>query len=73
MIEQCYRVKEVASILKTTEESVLNLISRGDLQASNINTRPGATRPTWRISDTDLGRFLLKTRQQGQANEVVGA
>ncbi len=55
-------VQFAAEFLGVTEESVLALIKQGVLPASNINTKPDAQRPRWRILSSDLGRFLLKTR-----------
>lgn len=69
MVQECFTVKEVAAILKLKEDAVLSLISRGDLPASNINTKTDAQRPRWRITDSDLGKFLLKTRHQAAPTE----
>jgi hypothetical protein len=64
LVQECYTIKEVAAILKLTEDAVLNLVQRGDLPASNINTKADAQRPRWRITDACLGKFLLATRHQ---------
>lgn len=62
--DRAYTVQDAAKFLSVTEESVLALIHRGELPASNVNTKPNAQRPRWRILSSDLGRFLLKTRHQ---------
>jgi excisionase family DNA binding protein len=62
--DRAYTVQDAAKFLGVTEEAVLSLIHRGELPASNINTKPNAQRPRWRILSSDLGRFLMKTRHQ---------
>lgn len=62
--DRTFTVQDAAKFLSVTEESVLALIHRGELPASNVNTKPNAQRPRWRILSSDLGRFLLKTRHQ---------
>lgn len=62
--DRAHTVQQAAEFLGVTEEAVLSLIRRGELQASNINTRPNAQRPRWRILASDIGRFMLKTRHQ---------
>ncbi|HBE70979.1 MAG TPA: hypothetical protein DDW52_22765 [Planctomycetaceae bacterium] len=52
-------VKEAAETLRTNEEYVLDLIRQGKLKASNINAKPNAQRPRWRILASDLGAFLV--------------
>ena len=67
LTDRAHTVKETAEFLNTTEEGVLSLIKRNELPASNINTKPNAQRPRWRILASDIGKFMLKTRQQAQA------
>jgi len=55
-------VQQVAEFLQTTEEFVLAEIKRGALPASNINTKPDAQRPRWRILEADLARYMLQHR-----------
>ena len=62
--DQAHTVQQTAEFLGVTEEAVLSLIRRGELQASNINTKPDAQRPRWRILASDIGKFMLKTRHQ---------
>ena len=57
--DRTFTVQDAAKFLSVTEESVLALIHRGELTASNVNTKPNAQRPRWRILSSDLGRFLL--------------
>ena len=66
LTDRTHTVKETAEFLNTTEEGVLSLIKRNELPASNINTKPNAQRPRWRILASDIGKFLLKTRQKSQ-------
>lgn len=67
LTDKAHTVQETAEFLGTTEEAVLSLIKRNEIPASNINTKPDAQRPRWRILASDIGKFLLKTRQQSQA------
>jgi len=62
--DRALTVQQSAEFLGTTEEAVLSLIKREEIAASNINTKPGAVRPRWRILASDLGKFLLRTRHQ---------
>ncbi len=57
-------VAQVADYLATTEESVLQMIHRGELAASNIVTKANAQRPRWRILEVDLASLLMRTRFQ---------
>jgi hypothetical protein len=57
-------VAQCAELLQTTEYSVLTMIHRGELNASNINTKRNAQRPRWRVLETDLASLLMRTRFQ---------
>ena len=57
-------VAQCADYLQTTEESVLQMIHRGELAASNIVTKKNAVRPRWRILEVDLASLLMRTRFQ---------
>ena len=57
-------VAQIADYLQTTEETVLQMIHRGELAASNINSKPNAQRPRWRILETDFASLLVRTRFQ---------
>lgn len=65
--DRTYTVQETAEILQVTEEAVLSLVHRCELPASNINTKPDAQRPRWRILASDIGKFLLRTRHANTA------
>lgn len=65
--DKAHTVQETAEFLGVTEEAVLSLIKRYEIPASNINVKPNAQRPRWRILASDIGKFMLKTRQQSQA------
>ena len=55
-------VQQVAELLNTSEIAVLNLIKDGHLEASDINVKPNAQRPRWRIRGSAYGRFLVQTQ-----------
>ena len=58
--ERMYTVSQASEFLQVTEETVLTLIHKGRLNASNIGK--GMRRPRWRILGSDLGLFLAATR-----------
>lgn len=64
-----FTVQQVAEILQLTEESILAMIHSGELPASNVNLKPDAKRPRWRIQEADLGKLLLRTRHQAAPAE----
>lgn len=55
---QMYTLKEVASILRLTRRQVSYAIKARHLKAHNISL--GSKRPTWRIRETDLNRFIMR-------------
>ena len=60
--DKALTVQETAEFLSTSEECVLGMIARNEIAASNIQTKPNAVRPRWRILASDLGKFLARTR-----------
>ncbi|WP_417736333.1 helix-turn-helix domain-containing protein [Rosistilla oblonga] len=62
MIEQHYTPQRTAELLDTDDEQVLAWIHAGDLPASNVAKSSAGKRPRWRISESDLGKFLLSRR-----------
>lgn len=61
-----YKVKEVAEMLSIHKGKVLLLIHTGKLRAVNVST--GDKRPTWRIPNSDLQRFLAERESQITTN-----
>lgn len=61
---QTMTVAQCAELLQMTEETVLQMIHRGELTASNVNSKPNAQRPRWRILQTDFAALLMRTRFQ---------
>lgn len=43
-------------------QSILAWIASGELAASDVSTKRGAKRPTWRIARSDLELFLASRR-----------
>ena len=64
--ERMYTVSQASEFLQVTEETVLTLIHKGRLNASNIGK--GVRRPRWRILSSDLGLFLAANRSQQPAS-----
>ena len=61
MVDQrYYSVQEAAKSLSCDDETILAQIHSGELPAVNIAKRLDAKRPTWRIAECELGRWLLK-------------
>ena len=64
-------VAQCADYMQTTEETVLQMIHRGEIVASNINTKPNAQRPRWRILESDFASYLMRTRFQSPVLAAV--
>ena len=61
MVDQrYYSIQEAAKVLACDDETILAQIHSGELPAVNIAKRLDAKRPTWRIAESELGRWLLK-------------
>jgi excisionase family DNA binding protein len=56
-----YSTPQAAETLGVDVEQVLGLIHSGELAAFNV-AKTGAKRPTWRIAEADLARFLMTRR-----------
>ena len=69
--DRALTVQQTAEFLGTSEECVLGMISRNEITASNIQTKPNAVRPRWRILASDLGKFLAKTRLPAQEQKAT--
>lgn len=71
MVDQkYYSIQEACKLLACDDETILAQIHSGELPAVNIAKRVDAKRPTWRISEAELGRWLLK---RGNAPKQVVA
>lgn len=53
-----FSVQDAAQTLSVDDEQILDLIHSGSIKAVNV-AKHGSQRPRWRISEGDLGRFLL--------------
>jgi len=61
MVDQrYYSIQKAAEVLSCDDETILAQIHSGELAAVNIAKRLDARRPTWRIAECELGRWLLK-------------
>ncbi|WP_396159962.1 helix-turn-helix domain-containing protein [Flavobacterium sp.] len=61
MVDQkYYTIQEAAKVLACDDETILAQIHSGELPAVNIARRLQSKRPTWRIAEGELGRWLLK-------------
>lgn len=60
--DRALTVQQAAEFLGVSELVVLDLVNRQVIAASNIGR--GAQRPRWRILASDLGKYLVSTRQQ---------
>ena len=60
MVEQHYSIQQSADMLDCDGETLLAQIHSGELVAVNIAKKPDAKRPTWRIAESELGRWLLR-------------
>lgn len=59
MHHDTYSVQQVADRYGVSLHTVLAWIHRGELRAVNVSRKPGAKRPSWRITAGALGQFEL--------------
>ena len=59
-MDRFYTADDLAVLLKCSYRTVLNLIKCGKLRAVNVGTYK---RPTWRIYDGELQRFMAESYQ----------
>lgn len=59
-----YSVGQAAELLACDVETVLAWIHSGELVAVDICKSKNRKRPTWRLSDAELGRFLITRRNR---------
>lgn len=55
-IEEIFSVKEISEILKLSTPKIRLLIKQGKLEALNISS--GLIRPVWKITKTQLDKFM---------------
>lgn len=58
-MSQMYRVEKVAEILDVDRKQVYELIGYGELEWTNVATKPGG-RPRVRVSEDQIARFQQK-------------
>ncbi len=61
-VEKHYTPQEAAEILGTSDDGIVEMIHAGEIVACNVARSANSKRPRWRISESDLGRFLLSRR-----------
>lgn len=57
-----YTIQQAAEILGFDTETILAWVHSGELVAHNLCKSRLGKRPTWRIAEADLGRFLIARR-----------
>lgn len=62
MPENFFTPPQAAKLLGVKSDKVLTWIRSGELVAANLATDQNGERPRWRISEDDLGKFLLRRR-----------
>jgi hypothetical protein len=65
-VDKHYTPQEAAEIIGMTDDGIVSLIHSGDIIATNVARSKDSKRPRWRISEGDLGRFLLSRRHPSQ-------
>ena len=58
--QKYFSVQQVSEMLGCDDETVLAQIHSGDLEAVNISKKVDAKRPTWRVPELALGRWVLR-------------
>lgn len=61
-VDKHFTTAQAAEILEVTDDGIVALIHSGELVATNVARSADSKRPRWRISESDLGRFLLSRR-----------
>lgn len=56
IIEEIYSTKEIAEILRMNQSSVRLLIQNGKMEAIDVSL--GKTRPVWKITQSQLNKYL---------------
>lgn len=69
--QRYYTTVEAGKVLACDAEQVLAWIHAGELVAVNVAKTPNAKRPTWRIAEADLGRFLIARRHPASQQHVA--
>lgn len=57
-----YTPQQAAEILGCADDQIVHWIHSGQLVAVNVAKEVNSKRPRWRISEADLGKFLLARR-----------
>jgi excisionase family DNA binding protein len=70
-VDRHYTVQQAADLVGLSEDGVLALIHNGELPASNVARSKDSKRPSWRISEGDLGRLLLARRHPANTKTKV--
>lgn len=60
--ERFFSPPKAAKILEVNSDKVLAWIKSGELVAVNVAANANGERPRWRISEDELGKFLLRRR-----------
>jgi predicted site-specific integrase-resolvase len=66
-----YDPTTASNVLGVDVEQVLRWIHSGELPAFNVAKSVDAKRPTWRIAEADLAKFLMARRSQPAAQPVA--
>lgn len=61
-METHYTPQQTAAFLACDDETILAHIHSGELVAVNICKKRDGKRPTWRIPESSIGRFLISRR-----------
>ncbi len=65
-----FSTPQAAEVLAVDVEQILRWIHSGDLPAYDVS-KQGSKRPTWRIAEADLARFLMTRRSAPAPQPVV--
>jgi excisionase family DNA binding protein len=71
--EKYYSTNEAAKVLGIDDETVLAWIHSGQLPAVNVSKKPNGKRPTYRISQSALGRLLIGRQTQSPSKPAATA
>ena len=63
--------QQAAEVLGTDDEQVLAWIHTGELVAINVAKSVKQQRPRWRISESDLAKFLMARRHPASMQQPI--
>jgi hypothetical protein len=71
-LEKYYSVPHAAKQLGVNEDNLRLAIHSGEIVAVNVAKNPSGERPRWRISESEMGKYLLRRRNPSSLHTCDG-